>query len=318
MMKVIESKRYGNSSVLKVVERDKPQPGKHQVLIKVMAASVNPVDWKIRSGRLLIKTGIRPPKVLGSDFAGVVEAIGSQVNDYAVGDEVWGKFDSFKGGSYAQYVLARQHNISRKPANIDYFQAAAVPNVALTAYQAMVHRAGLQKGQQVLINGASGGVGLMAVQIARAMDCEVTAVCSEPNHALVKSMGAGRVLDYRTADILADTGRYKVFFDAVANQSFLRVRKTLCAGGVHIKTTPDAFSLLAQLIRFMPVKRPDHIMVKPSSADLCQLRQWVESEQLKPLIQQIFPLYEVAQAHDLSETGRVVGKLVLDMQAQSS
>jgi len=317
-MKAISCKRYGNSDVLTVTERPKPTPEKHQVLVQVHAASVNPVDWKIRSGKLRVMTGMRPPVILGSDFAGTIEAIGSQVNDYRVGDAVWGKLDSFKGGSYAQYVLAGSHNISHKPANLDFFQAAAMPNVALTAYQAMVHRAGLKPGQQVLINGASGGVGLMAVQIAKAMDCEVTAVCGERNRALVTSLGADRVLDYKKDDILAESNHYHVFFDAVANRSFSRVARTLKPRGVHIKTTPDVMSMIGQLFRFLPLKRPDHIMVKPSSADLNQLRGWVEADQLKPLIQKIYPMSAVAQAHDESEAGHVVGKLVMDMQPQGN
>jgi len=312
-MKVIVCKFYGTTDVLSLAQQAVPTPGKHEVLIEVKAASVNPVDWKIRSGRLLIKTGLRPPKILGSDFSGVIQAIGSQVNEYAVGDEVWGKFDSFKGGSYAQMVVARTSQIGLKPVNLDFFQAAAVPNVGLTAFQAMVHKARLQPGQQVLINGASGGVGLMAVQMAKAMDCEVTAVCSGKNQALARSMGADHVLDYRQDDILAANKAYQVFFDCVANQSFFRVYRTLKPGGVHIKTMPDMYTMAGQLIRPLSVRRPDHIMVKPSHGDLEQLKKWIEEGQLKPVIQQIFPLSSVASAHRLSETGRVVGKLVLDV-----
>jgi NADPH:quinone reductase-like Zn-dependent oxidoreductase len=178
----------------------------------------------------------------------------------------------------------------------------------------MVKKSDLKTSQCVMINGASGGVGVMAVQIAKAMDCHVTAVCSAKNAALVKSLGADVVLDYQHDDILAAKQAYDVFFDCVANQSFFKVKATLKAGGTHIKTTPDLISAFGSLLKPFKIKRPDHIMVKPSHKDLLQLKTWVDSQQLKPIVQQVFPLAEVAQAHQLSETGRVVGKLVLDMQ----
>ena len=312
-MKIISCQKHGTTDVLTLTEAAVPKPEKHQVLIEVHAASVNPVDWKIRSGRLKIKTGARPPKVLGSDFSGVVKQVGSHVNDYLVGDAVWGKFDSFKGGSYAQMVLASVNNISKKPNNLDHFQAAAVPNVALTAYQAMVKVGHLKSGQQVMINGASGGVGLMAIQMAKAMDCHVTSVCSGKNAALVKSLGADVVLDYQHDNILKARHAYDLFFDCVANQSFFKVKATLRAGGCHVTTNPDLVSTLGRLLKPLGIKRPDHIMVKPSHADLTQLRSWVEAGQLKPVVQEILPMSEVARAHQISEQGRVVGKLVLDM-----
>lgn len=313
-MKAIICPSYGSADVLKVVNLNEPKPSAKQVLIEVKAASVNPVDWKIRSGALKIKTGLKPPRILGSDFSGVIVTVGSQVSDYAVGDEVWGKFDSFKGGSYAQMVVAGLNNISHKPKSLDFFQAAAVPNVALTAYQALVKKSNLQVGQSVLINGASGGVGSMAVQIAKAMNCHVTAVCSGKNRALVESLGADVVLDYKQEDILTEKNAYDVFFDCVANQAFFKVRSTLKPGATHIKTTPDLITAVGSIFKIFNFKHPEHIMVKPSHTDLLQLKKWLDNSQLKPIVQQVLPMSEVVQAHQLSETGRVVGKLVLDMQ----
>lgn len=312
-MQAIVCEQYGAPSVLKVTDMEPPKPQADQVLIRVKAASVNPVDWKIRSGSLKIKTGFKPPRILGSDFAGEVMAVGSQVNEYRIGDAVWGKFDSFQGGSYAQQVVARAENIGPKPENLDFQQAVAMPNAALTALQAMVNKGHLHPEQAMMINGASGGVGLMAVQIAKAMNCHVTATCSDKNRALVQSMGADLVMNYQTEDILRQHKAYDVFFDAVANQSFFKVRKTLKNGGVHVKTTPDLMSLLGQLLRLVANKVPDHIMVKPNHADLQQLRTWVEAGQLKPVIAEVFPMANAAAAHELSQTGRVVGKLVLDL-----
>ncbi len=314
-MQIIECTTYGGPEVLKLTSAPIPQARKDEILIEIHAASVNPVDWKIRSGALKVMTGSKPPRILGSDFAGVVRTVGSDVNDWCEGDEVWGKFNSFKGGAYAQWVTAKSQEVSHKPTAFSWYEAAATPNTALTAYQAMVKRSGLQPGQCVLVNGASGGVGVMAVQIAKAMGCHVTAVCSAQNASLVDSLGADVVLDYRQQNILAAKRAYDVFFDCVSNQSYFKVAPTLKAGGVHIKTTPDLTSMAGQLLRWLPCKRPDHIMVKPSAVDLSQLRGWAETGQLKPLIEQVFPMSAVAEAHRLSEAGRVVGKLVLDMQA---
>ena len=313
-MQAIICHRYGSTNVLKVEQKPAPKPSINQVLVEVKATSINPVDWKIRSGKLIIKTGLKPPNILGSDFAGVVIEVGSQVKDYREGDEVWGKFDSFKGGSYAQMIVANSQNISLKPKNLDFIQAAAIPNVALTAYQAMHNKANLKQGQRVLINGASGGVGLMAVQIAKAMKCHVTAVCSAKNGSLVKSIGADEVLDYNRVDILATKNAYDLFFDCVSNQSFLRVISTLKAGGKHIKTTPDLFTVLGILLKPFHLKRPDHIMVQPNHKDLLQLKEWAENNELKPIVQQVFPMNEIAKAHKISEAGHVVGKLVMDTQ----
>ncbi len=312
-MKAIVCHRYGSADVLKVKEVKEPVIKKHQVLIDVKATSVNPVDWKIRSGALMIKTGFRPPKILGSDFSGVILSVGSQVNDYQIGDEIWGKFDSFKGGAYAQKVVANIKNISKKPKNVDFFQAAAVPNVALTAYQAMVNKASLKQGQHVMINGASGGVGLMAIQIAKAMDCHVTAVCSAKNATLVKSLGADVILDYNKDNILSDKKAYDVFFDCVSNQSYFKVYSTLKNGATHIKTTPSLITALGSMCKPFNIRRPDHIMVKPNHQHLLQLKSWVENKQLVPFVQDVLPLYEANEAHRISQTGRVVGKLVLDM-----
>jgi NADPH:quinone reductase-like Zn-dependent oxidoreductase len=314
-MKVINCHRYGSVDVLQMEEQTAPIPSANQVLIENKATSVNPVDWKIRSGKLKIKTGLKPPKIIGSDFAGVVHKVGSNVKDYRIGDEVWGKFDSFKGGAYAQMILASPKNMSLKPNNLNFFEAAAMPNVGLTALQAMLNKANLQSGQSVMINGASGGVGLMALQIAKAMNCEVAAVCSAKNRALVESLGADKVLDYKHDDILQSLNAYDVFFDCVSNQSFFSVKKTLKPAGTHVKTTPDLFSALGVLLKPFKIKRPDHIMVKPNHQDLVQLKDWIENNQLKPIVQQIFKINEMTKAHQLSETGRVVGKLVINLQS---
>ncbi len=311
-MKAITCNRYGSEKVLTLSNVRKPKINKGEILVKINAASVNPVDWKIRSGQIIAKTGIKPPKVLGSDFSGVVTEIGGKVTEYVVGDIVWGKVDSFKGGSYAEYIKVTTQNISDIPQGLSNEEAASIPNVGLTAYQALVNKAGMKSGDHVLVNGASGGVGLMAVQIAKAMNCTVTAVCSAKNSGLVKSLRADHVIDYAKEDITAHKNIYNIFFDSVANQSLFKVRNTLQADGVYVRTTPSLETLLfGPLYTLLGLKKAEHIMVKPSHENLMYLKKLIELKQLVPVIDTVYNIEDAYEAHKKSATGRVVGKLVL-------
>jgi len=316
-MKAITCSRYGSEGVLQLSKVGVPKITASELLVKVYSASVNPVDWKIRSGQIIAKTGFRPPKILGSDFAGTIAEVGNNITNYKVGDKVWGKVDSFKGGSYAEYIKVTGQNISHIPQGIKNEEAASIPNVGLTAYQALINKAGLRKGDHVLVNGASGGVGLMAVQIAKAMGCTVTGVCSGKNAELVKKLGADYVVDYTSENITPHKNTYDVFFDSVANLSLLKVISTLQAGGVYVRTTPSLESLLlGPVLGLFRLKRVEHIMVKPSHEDLVYLKKLVETKQLVATIDSTYEMKDIAEAHKKSKTGRVVGKLVLKI-AQS-
>ncbi|MBL4773030.1 MAG: NAD(P)-dependent alcohol dehydrogenase [Alcanivoracaceae bacterium] len=312
-MKAIITKKYGNESVLQLLDIPKPKISANEILVKIKACSVNPVDWKIRSGKIIIKTGPKPPKVLGSDFAGVIDKVGKNIKAFKMDESVWGKVDSFKGGAYATFIKVKPENITIIPKDISYTQAASIPNVGLTAYQSLINQAHLKKGQRVLINGASGGVGIMAVQIAKSYGCHVTAVCSSKNSGLVKKLGADVTIDYTCEDVLQGNDCYHVFFDCVANQSLLKVNKTLKKGGTYVRTTPSFESIfLFPILKILLNKSSKHIMVKPDHENLLALKRMIETIKLIPVIEKTFSFDNVSQAHILSESGHVVGKIVLE------
>jgi NADPH:quinone reductase-like Zn-dependent oxidoreductase len=180
-MKAIITEKYGDVDVLRQQEVDKPEAQENEILVKVHAFSINPVDWKIRRGDLKLLVGRKPPKILGGDYAGVVSEVGKQITNFQIGDEVFGLVNAFKGGTYAEFVRVKKEEIAPKPQNLNFEEAASLPLVSLTAYQSLVDKGQLQPGHHVMINGCSGGVGLSALQIANALGGRVTGVCSTKN-----------------------------------------------------------------------------------------------------------------------------------------
>ena len=311
-MKAVISNEYGPVEVLHCQETEPPAMADDELLVRVHACSVNPVDWKIRKGDVKLLTGRRPPVILGGDYAGVVAQRGKRVTNYAVGNRVWGMVNAFKGGTYAEWVTVKEEEIGLMPGNLGFEEAASLPLVALTAYQSLVYKGRLQRGDHVMVNGCSGGVGLAGVQIAKAKGCEVTGVCGTRNLELARKMGADHVLDYTTVDILKDKGAYDIFFDAVANQSFSRAKGTLKPRGAYVTTLPSFQSMvLGPLINMFSTRKVQSILVKPSSGDLNTLKEMVEEGDLVPVVEEVYPLEKVREAHTRSETGRVTGKIVL-------
>lgn len=217
-MKAVIIRRYGAAEVLQYEDVEQPKIEPTQLLVKVRASSVNPIDWKIRQGMLSLITGSKFPKILGFDVAGEVVAIGSGVTRFKPGDAVYGS-TSFPGGGYAEFAAVPENLVVLKPTNLSYEEAAAVPLAALTALQALRDQGNIQTGQTVLINGAAGGVGSFAVQIAKALGTVVTGVSSTKNLDLVKSLLADRVIDYTQQDFTQDTAQYDIIFDAVGKRS---------------------------------------------------------------------------------------------------
>ncbi len=311
-MKAIVTKRYGSVEVLELQTVSKPVIKANEVLVRVHAASVNPVDWKIRSGKLKLMTGLKPPKILGADYAGVVAEVGRQVSNYKIGDHVWGKVNSYKGGAYAEYLKVKEEELAIKPEKLSFEEAASIPNVGLTAYQSLVYEGRLKAGHHVMINGCSGGVGLAGLQIAKALGCEVTGVCSTRNVELEKTMGADHVIDYKKEDVLRHKEAYDIFFDAVASQSFFKARKALKPGGIYVTTVPSFQSeVLGPIVNMISAKKMKKIMVKSSHQDLVVLREIAENGGITPVIEKVYALEQVSDAHRRSESGRVVGKVIL-------
>jgi len=314
-MKAAVISRYGSPDVLEIKEVSKPEIGKDDILIQVHATTVNPVDWKIRSGSLKILTGRKFPKILGGDIAGIVVDRGQNVTLFNEGDEVFGKLNAFSGGAYAEYASVRSNQIAFKPKNLDFNEAATLPLAGLTAIQSLLDLGGLKKGKRVLINGASGGVGVVAVQFSRALNATVTGVCSARNAELVKSLGADNVVDYNNVDISEMNQKFDIFFDAVAKSSFGAAKKVLDKGGVYITTVPNfTIMILGPLLNPFSSRKMEKIMVKSNPGQLKLMKEMVEAGDIKPIIDKVFPLSEIADAHREGEKGRTVGKIVVSIK----
>ncbi|WP_066380192.1 MULTISPECIES: NAD(P)-dependent alcohol dehydrogenase [unclassified Anabaena] len=310
-MKAVVIRQYGSTEVLKYEDVEAPQIKPDQLLVKIHASSVNPIDWKIRKGMLSMMTGSKFPKILGFDLAGEVIEVGSQVTRFQAGDSIYGS-TSFPGGAYAELVAVPENLVAHKPRNLSYEEAATIPLAALTALQALRDQGNIQAGQKVLINGAAGGVGMFAVQIAKVLETEVTGVCSTKNLDLVKSLGADYVIDYTQQDFTTATVKYDIIFDAVAKQTFDKSKAVLKPNGVYITTLPSpAILLQSVLTTVLPGKKAKLIFEKPNAQDLVYLKDWIEAGKIRPVIDRTYPLQELAAAHAYSESEHASGKIAI-------
>lgn len=310
---------YGGTDRLELREVEQPRPGPGQLRIKVRAASVNPIDWKMREGHLRLLIRLEFPAVLGVDVAGVVEEIGPGASRFRVGDPVFAMLDPRSGrGSYAEQTLVDESAAAIKPDAMTFEQAAAIPCAGLTALQSLRDLGKLPAGGAALINGASGGVGSFAVQIARALGATAAGVCGPTNLELVRDLGAQTVIDYAREDFTRRSERYDVVLDAVARSSFAAARRVLKPGGVYVSTLPTPgtlfWSAAAPIGRWIHGGRRARLIVaKPKGEDLATLARMVEEGQIRPLIDRTFPLDRVREAHELSQTERARGKIVLSV-----
>jgi NADPH:quinone reductase-like Zn-dependent oxidoreductase len=307
-MRAISQRALGGPEVLELVEMERPEPGPVEVLVRVHAAGVNPTDWKAR------RTGGRfkgVPSVLGFDVSGVVEAVGPGVTLYEPGDEVFGmpRFPH-PAGAYAEYVTAPPRHFARKPASIDHVQAAALPLAALTALQCLVDTAGLREGQKVLVHAAAGGVGHLAVQIAKDRGAYVAGTAREPKHAFVRSLGADEVIDYTTTDFAEVVRDADIVLDTIGGDYGPRSLRTLRDGGTLVSIVPP----VDEDLRTAAAERgiaTGWTLVEPDHQGMTEIAALVEAGRLRAEIDTVFPLEEAAKAHTLGETGRTTGKIVL-------
>jgi NADPH:quinone reductase-like Zn-dependent oxidoreductase len=322
-MKATAQDRYGPPDVLELRDVPKPTPGDNEVLVRVHAAAVNALDWHYMRGDPYVarlSMGLRGPKVRirGRDFAGRVEAIGTGVERFRVGDEVFGEAD----GAFAEYVSAPDDAVDPKPVNLTFEQAAAVPLAGCTALMGLRDVARVQPGQRVLINGASGGVGTFAVQIARSLGAEVTGVCSARNADLVRSIGADHVIDYASEDFTRNGQRYDVVFDLVGNRSLTDVRRALTPEGTLVLSgggVSEGGSFLGPLALFAKSMvlsrfvrhRLLQLTEQPSRENLASLRELVESGTVTPVIDRTFPLSDVPEAIRYLEVEHAQAKVVI-------
>lgn len=311
-MKTITYNKYGGPDVLEITETDKPELPDNKLLVKVKASSINPVDYKVRRGDMKILSGKKFPKSSGSDFAGVVEEAGSIVEGYQKGDNVYGFINPMKGGAYSEYIIADPKNVSHLPDALSFEEAASMPVAALTALQSLCYLSDVKEGSSVLINGATGGVGSFAVQIAKGLGAEVTGICSGKNMELCKKLGAGRVYDYSKEYPGGSDEKFDVFFDAAAKSTFSKSKRFLKEKGVFITTVPGLNVIVNRLFNFIPFrKKSKFIMVKSSGVDLAILKGFTVTKDLKPVVEKIFPIGEIVDAFELAESGNVRGKIVV-------
>ena len=321
-MKAIYQTQYGSTDALICGELPEPEITARQVLVENHAASINPRDWLIRSGKYQMQFAVpKFPLILGSDFSGVVVKVGSQVKTIKEGDSVYGMKNPKDGlGSYAQFVAVNEKSVDIKPSIISYQQAAATPLCGLTAWQALVNIAKIKAGQRVLVVGASGGVGSFAVQIAKAMGARVDAVCGPNNMEMVKDLGAEQVFNYKQDNFKAELKDYPVIFDTIGRNGYEPYMSALIPGGIYVSTIPNPQNLKAQikttlLSKILPsTKRIAMVLVKANCQDLKQLSKLIEQQKITPVIEQVFPMEEVAAAHQLSRSFRSKGKIILDIK----
>jgi len=315
-MRAVSQDEFGGPEVLRVVERDRPQPGPTEILVRVHAAGVNPTDWKTRSwGGVAV--GRELPFVLGYDVSGVVEAVGYGVTLFRPGDEVFGMagFPRLLG-AYAEFIAAPARHFVRKPAGIDHVQAAALPLVSLTAWQAFVDRAELRPGGRVLVHAAAGGVGHVAVQIAKSLGAYVIATASEGKHEFVRGLGADEVIDYTAVAFETVVEEVDVVLDTVGEDYSERSLQVLRDGGTLVSLTHPKDDALVPVAAERGI-RAGFMLVEPDRRALLAVAELVESGQLRAEVAAVLPLAEAAKAHELGETGRTVGKLVLRVAEES-
>jgi NADPH:quinone reductase-like Zn-dependent oxidoreductase len=313
-MKAIVAHEYGGPEVLKLEDVPVPTPQENEILVKVFAAGVNSFDGALRSGAFAKKpNGTQLPWHPGYDIAGVVEKVGGKVTKFKAGDPVFAFITILKGGGYAEYAIAKEKDAAPKPATISFVEAAGVPSVALTAWQAIVDKANLQSGQTVLIHGASGGVGMFAIPIAKIRGAKVFATASTANQDFLKELGADVAIDYKTQkfeDIAKDVD---VVIDGVGGETLARSYPIVKKGGIVVSLTDRVDQ--AQLNKYGI--RGASLVVQNNGDELAQIGKLIDEKKIKVIVSEIFPLADASKAEAKADTGHARGKIVLKVRDES-
>lgn len=312
-MQAVLMPRYGAPVVLSLGRVGRPSLDDHEVLIRVHAAGVNPIDWRIRKGSLRWLLPARTPVVLGFDVAGEVVELGRNAarDGWGFGDRVMAYLDRRFGGGYAEYAACGAEAAVRLPQELTYEEGAAVPLAASTAWQALHDIGRIKPGDRVLVNGASGGVGTFAVQMAAARGAEAHGVCSEANASLVRGLGASRVFDYHAEDFTRSGESYDIVLDAVGKSSYWRCRRVLQPDGCYVTTLPSVQAAAFSVATKVTARTCRFVLARPKQRTLRSIAEAISEGRLRPVIDRVLPLSEAAEAHAFSETGRARGKIVL-------
>lgn len=325
-MKAIVNEKFGSPDVMELREVAKPVPQDDQILIQIVATSVNAYDWHILRAKPFIARfmgmGIFRPKphyqILGADIAGRVEAVGSAVTQFKPGDEVFGSLSAWANGGFAEYVAVSEKAVVLKPPSMSFEEAAAIPMAALTALQALRDEGQLKPGQRVLINGASGGVGTFAVQIAKAMGADVTAVCSTAKVDQARALGADHVIDYTREDFTRNGQQYDIILGANGDRSLADYERALAPTGIYVMaggTTSQIFeaAILGSFKSKAGGKQFKNVSEKPNQADLEVMKALYETGKVRPVIDRHYPLSETAEAVRYVDAGHAKGKVIITM-----
>lgn len=308
-MKAVAMHAYGGPEVLKYEDAARPDPATGEVLVRVHAAAVNPVDWKVRAGHLRGFLNYSLPLIPGWDLSGVVEATGAGVTDWKQGDAVYARPDLRRNGAYAEYIAVRASELGHKPRSIDHVQASAIPLACLTAWQALFDAGGLKAGQRVLIHAAAGGVGTFAVQLAKWKGAHVVGTASERNHAFLRELGADEVIDYTKTNFEEVVRDVDVVLDTLAGQTRDRSWNVLKKDGILVsilgQPSPDDAAQRGV--------RAAGVFVEPNQAQLGEIAKLVDSGKLRPIIETVMPLAQAARAHEMNQTLHTRGKIVLQV-----
>nr|WP_292372064.1 NADP-dependent oxidoreductase [Methanosarcina sp. UBA411] len=301
-MKAIRIHEFGGPDVLEYEEIPESQPGPGEVRIRVVAAGVNPIDWKIRRGYMELPL----PMTVGSDVAGIVDVVGQGVDSFRPEDEVFGKASAGQGG-YAEYTVVSSTQIALKPSSIGFIESAAIPTAGLAAWQSLFDIAGLERGQTVLIHGAAGGVGTFAVQFAKWKGAYVIGTASSKNAEFLKSIGCDEVIDYRNQRFEEIVSSLDVVLDTIGGDTLERSWGVLKPGGFLVTT-------VASIPKGVPEKygvRADRLMTQADGRELAQIAAIIDEQKIKPIVTTVLPLTDARKAHEMSETGHARGKIVL-------
>lgn len=332
-MKAMVIERYGKIPLL-LADMPMPAIGDHDVLAEIHAASINPIDVKVRDGKLRILLKKDMPLVLGHDFSGIVIQVGKRVKKFKIGDEIYGRPRDSRIGTFAEYISTHEDDIALKPKNLSFEEAASIPLVGLTSYQALHDILQLSAGQKVLIQAGSGGVGTIAIQLAKAMGIYVTTTTSDAGAKLVKSLGADQIINYRTEQFDKLLQNYDGVFDTIGGETLEKAFKIVKQGGqiVSVSGMPNArfgeeygagfiktnlFRFITRNLTKLEKKynvKYSFLFMKSSGRQLEILSEFIESEKIKPVIDQIFPFVEAQKAMEYSESGRTKGKLILKIK----
>ncbi|GAB4547846.1 MAG: NADP-dependent oxidoreductase [Anaerolineae bacterium] len=313
-MQAIAFTKFGGPEVMQLMEVPRPELRPNDVLIRVAAAGVNPADSAIRKGQFKLFTPIKGQFVPGADVAGVIEAVGSAVTEFRIGERVYAMLPNLSGGGYAQFAAVKATSVARIPTNLSMIEAAGVPLAALTAYQAL-QKANITHKMPIIINGASGGVGTFAVQIAKALGAHVTATSSPVNHDLLRRLGVDRVLDYHTHDFAKDQTRYATFVDAAAVLSYAKMQVALQPKGIAVTLNPGIGNPVSVALSRLGRTRLVSLLVRPDGKDLAKISEMIASGTVCPVVDKVYEWTEAAEAHRHIETRHAKGKIILVVDA---